>query len=829
MTGGPIVPILIVDDDPSKRQALKSILSPLGYSIVEAESGREGLRAVMAQDFAVILMDIVMPSMDGFETAAAVRQRRQSAMTPIIFITAHGKDEILNADLYAEGAVDFIFAPVPPNELRAKVSVFANLFIQAEELAARAREVQTSADRLRLLTDAAPVGIFQTDAQNRYLYTNPRWSEITGIPAEEAEGRAWNTIIPPEHRAGLTAKLSGAADRAEISDRFELRHPGTDTLTVLVTSKSIPDDLGGTTGWVGTLADVTAEAGAEVAMSDARDEANTASDLKSHFLANMSHEIRTPMNGVIGMTDLLLDTQLDSRQRDYALTVRSSGEALLSIIDDILDFSKVEAGQLEIEEIEFDLRANVAAVRDLLARSAHAKGLELVVAVDSAVPGVVNGDPGRVRQVLINLMGNAIKFTQAGEVVVRVTTSETTKGDSTGLRFVVSDTGDGMEPEKQALVFEPFVQADRSTSRKYGGTGLGLAISRQLVELMGGDCGVSSQVGQGSEFWFTIAVRAGRSQVLQAVGSPVEPAALPPEDRAQLSAEFIGTSPGTLLLVEDNLINQKVAVAMLSGAGYRVDTALNGAEAVDATAARCYDAVLMDCQMPEMNGYEATNAIREREGDGGHTPIIALTAGARGKDRVRCLTAGMDNYLAKPVSKQALLAMVARYMPDTRFNEVLDEEVVAELDTVDGTMLTDRDLSRLALAADRDAGEASPSPALNVAHVDQLQSDFSPKAFNGLIRVYLEQAGSLVKELNQAASEHDGERIAEAAHKLRGSSVTVGARALTELCATLEQQATEGDLAAAAGSAARLDEAFHTTCQALEGNLSEVQHAGAHR
>jgi PAS domain S-box-containing protein len=671
------VSVLIVDDNPTKRLALKAALVPLGYSIVEADSGLAALRWVMNQDFAVILLDVRMPIMDGFETARRIRQRVQSEMTPIIFITAHAADEMPLTDRFAEGAVDFIFAPVAPEELRAKVSVFANLFVQTNTLAHQALEAQASADRFRLLADAAPIGIFQTDVENRYVYTNPRWSEITGVSSAAALGCPWDMIIGtgPVENPGLDA-TEVSSERPELCRRFVIRPPDTASRIALLTSRSILDGGGGIAGWVGTLADVTAEVGAEAAMSDARDEADVASRLKSDFLANMSHEIRTPMNGVIGMTDLLLETDLDTRQRDYAQTLRNSGEALLAIINDILDFSKIEAGKLEIEHIDCDLRAVVDGVVRLLGGSADAKGLALSTVIDTDVPAVIRGDPGRVRQILTNLVGNAIKFTRHGDIVVKVTRGAMVASTETIIRFEVSDTGDGVAPDKLAAVFLPFVQADTSTSRRYGGTGLGLAISSQLVSLLGGTCGVSSQVGIGSIFWFTI--RAHVSHHPRHRGPSGTELLGPAVARPDASLSSVAPAQGRLLLAEDNLVNQKVAVAMLSGAGYEVDIVVDGASAVRAIEARAYDAVLMDCQMPEMNGFEATAAIRAHEdGSGRHTPIIALTAGARREDRETCLAEGMDSYLAKPLSKDALLGLVAQWVTNNPRHPVGPAELLS--------------------------------------------------------------------------------------------------------------------------------------------------------
>ena len=790
----PSVHVLIVDDDPAKRLALGSILAPLGHSIVEAESGLVALRCLMRQDFAVILLDVRMPVMDGFETAALIRERQQSEMTPIIFVTAHGSDEMLDTETYTQGEVDFIFAPVNPKELRAKVSVFANLFTRAEELAARAREVQTSADQLRFLTDAAPVGIFQTDAQNRYVYTNPRWSEITGLSAEKAAGREWGTIIDWQERAQVAADLIGvSADQAEFSQRFRIQPPGSGSRIVIMTSRSIPGRNGETVGSVGILADVTAEAGAEVAMADARDKATEASQLKSDFLANMSHEIRTPMNGIIGMTELLLETELDDRQRDYASTVRNSGESLLTIINDILDFSKVEAGKLTIENIDFDIRTIVDDVVGLLVEPALAKGLSLTPIIERSVPDTICGDPGRVRQVLINLIGNAVKFTHTGGIDVRVSRDETMVMD-TYLRFQVSDTGDGIASDKLETVFHPFIQGDATTSRKYGGTGLGLSISSQLVALMGGDCGVSSEPGVGSTFWFTIRVDADKevndfdleSEDLAPLGEPalseIDPSDPIADDNSPLGSRLVRLGPpGRVLLAEDNVVNQQVASAMLDHLGFTVDVVPDGAAAVKAVTQASYDAVLMDCQMPILDGYQATREIRRVQGVAAHVPIIAVTASAMSSDQQRCLAAGMDDYLPKPLSLNALGAVLARWAPEKPDPEGVDNESdqasAAGPPPVQSAAPSRSSIDAEVLSRLMRLGEASGEDLL-----DQLKS------------LFLTEADNRIKAVHEALAADDASGVVLPAHTLGGASANLGAGILADLCATLEADGEAGDL-----------------------------------
>jgi PAS domain S-box-containing protein len=507
----PTAPILIVDDNPGKRLALKAVLAPLGYPLLEAESGAEALRHVLAEDFAVILLDVRMPIMDGFETAAMIRLRTESELTPIIFVTAQAAGEVM-VNRYSSGAVDFITAPVDPDELRAKVSVLANLFLQARANADKARELQATADQLRFLTEAAPIGIFQTDTRGRYTYINARWTEITGVSSTDAVGDDWHVMLDDDQRDAVREEFHESyVAGEEFSVRVRLRPRGGAHRIAMLTTRSVLDDAGQPLGWVGTVADVTAEAQAEASLVEARDHATETSRLKSDFLANMSHEIRTPMSGVIGWTELLLETELDADQRVFAQTLSRAGAALLNVINAILDFSKIESGQLDVEDLDFELQTVVDDVVELLAPSAEAKGLALSAVVEKSTPAVVRGDVNRVRQVLTNLAGNAIKFTQSGEIAIRVT-ADTTDSADTVVRFEVRDTGVGISADKLALIFEPFTQADTSTTRKYGGTGLGLAISGRLAGLMGGKVGVTSDEGTGSVFWFTIGVHHGAQQ-----------------------------------------------------------------------------------------------------------------------------------------------------------------------------------------------------------------------------------------------------------------------------------------------------------------------------
>jgi PAS domain S-box-containing protein len=660
----------------------------------------------------------------------------------------------------------------------------------------RSRVERTLASRQRhtqAILDATADAYVGMDIHGRIIAWSGQATQTFGWTAEEAIGHTVSGLLIPEdlrsgHDEGLRRyRATGEGPVLGTRVEVEAQHRDGHRFPIELAVWKADGEQGPI--FVSFIHDISDRRRKEAELAAARDQAMEASRLKSEFVANMSHEIRTPMNGVIGMTDIMARTPLTSEQREYLDTIRISADALLNVINDILDFSKIEAGKLELEERDFDLRVVVDEVGALLAATAHPKGVELITHVDAPIPAIVRGDPGRLRQVLLNVAGNAVKFTDAGEVVIEVSMDEQ-RGDL--IHFAVRDTGPGIAPADQEALFHSFSQADASSTRRHGGTGLGLAISKHLVELMGGQIGVRSEPGRGSEFWFTARFRiqpsaaapvyadlaslaglpvlivddnATNRTILErtvagwgmtpttsaradeamatllasaAAGEPFAVALLdlqmPDVDGAQLARSMVGdrrlagirrvlltstgyrgdlldgevdrylTKPvreaalfsciselvgqgngqgpssaveqpppadaprvsGRILLAEDNPVNQFVARQLLETLGYAVDVVDNGAEAVAAVAEGSYAAVLMDCQMPVMDGYEASSTIRSREADASHIPIIALTAGAMEGDVGRCLAAGMDAHLPKPVRLEQLSETLGTWLTERK-------------------------------------------------------------------------------------------------------------------------------------------------------------------
>jgi PAS domain S-box-containing protein len=763
--------------------------------------------------------------------------------------------------------------------------------------------VESSADAVMSLT---PDGLISS--------WNPASERLFGFSEAEAVGQSRMTFVPPQRVAEID-ELSAHLVKGESVRAFETsrRRKDGSEFPALLSLAPILSAKGKLLGYSEIIANVS-ESKREVAMREARDVALEAVKLRSQFLANMSHEIRTPLNAVLGMAQLLMLTQLDDRQREYAQTVWSSGDLLLSVVNDILDFSKLTAGKMSLDNREFDLATAAEAAVESLAARAKAKHLELALAIDPEVPQNLRGDPNRLRQVLINLIGNAIKFTDHGEVVVRVKAIETS-ALHTILRFTITDTGIGIAQETLQRLFQPFTQADGSTARKYGGTGLGLAICRQLVEKMRGSIGVDSTLGNGSVFHFTArfensdqpdrsldawqrglaskrvlvvdnnesqrvilanqlaawnldathvesgvealtmmreAVAVGRPfhvalidmnmrgmngralahairsyehfaatrlVILASLSEESSDAPLPKEvdawlvkpfKRARLidtlcalvsenspsrsgssSKRLLATQDGDvsaqlppaaiksarILLVEDDLVNQSVALSQLEHLGYKAEAVDSGAAALRALHQSNYDVVLMDCQMPLTDGYQTTALIRQEEGTRRHTNIVAMTAHAMDGDREKCLAAGMDDYVSKPVDLTVLSNKLKKW------------------------------LSRVTPQAGSDGlAPAAPlelTPSLDSAVIADLR-EISKKCGRDVLRqtaeIFFAEAPKRIADLKSAIGAANSMQVAATAHRLKSAAVCVGLARVGKLCAEIESRARQGDTELAGGS-----------------------------
>lgn len=644
---------------------------------------------------------------------------------------------------------------------------------------------------LQQLIDTIPNPIFYKDKEGTYQGCNAASTEYMGLGKEEIIGRTVYEVHPED-----------LADQYNAMDQALLREPGIQIYegflqhadgtrhAAIFNKGAYFDSHGQVAGLVAAIVDITEIKRAEENLrytneeleatieelnateeelrqqNDevhlAKEEAEAANQAKSQFLANMSHEIRTPLNGIQGMTELLLDTALNEVQREYATVIQDSTNALSTIINDILDFSKLEAGKLTLRKSRFELVSVIESIVLLMRPKVNKKqGLTLKTFVDPEITGLLYGDPMRLRQVLLNLISNAVKFTESGGIYLNVH-KEAESAEYVTLRFEVADTGIGLSDEEISMLFQPFFQLDGTTTREYSGTGLGLVISQQLVKLMGGEIGVRGEKGKGSTFWFT--VRLDRSAEDTAAT----------EKTVQDNISKIGpkhcqnTNSALILLAEDNPVNQKVAVAQLNRLGYRVETVKNGKDALQSALQNTYALILMDCQMPVMDGFAATRLLREEEMRlGRYTPIIALTAHAMQGDRENCINAGMDDYISKPVDMESLQKVIGRWLPSgaasTRSNSLQPD--FSTQDVFDETQIN---------------------------ALQQLNDDDKRGFLMDLMEVYLADTSERLAALREAVKNNNTRSGQFIAHTIKSSSSAVGAIKVTDLASELETYLRSG-------------------------------------
>jgi PAS domain S-box-containing protein len=709
------------------------------------------------------------------------------------------------------------------------------LAIEAADRRKVEQALRTSEWRLTTTVQSTNIGIWDWDLNSNNVYLSAEWKRQLGYDEHEVVNafHEWEGRIHPEdHDRALSAiEAYQGGKESQLEVEYRLRHKDGSYRWILARGTIIKNEGQLSSRMVGIHIDVTDRKVAEEVLRQAKETAEAASRAKSQFLANMSHEIRTPMNGVLGMAELLLRCSLSDKERQLAESIHRSGTVLLAIINDILDFSKIEAGKLYLETIPFEVRRTIQEAVDLSGHAAQKKELKLSCQIDDDVPSHLLGDPTRLKQIIVNLVSNAVKFTEQGLIKVSVTL-HSRKGEVFGLMITVRDTGIGISHEVQAHIFDAFSQADGSTTRKYGGTGLGLAIVKQLVTLMGGNIELWSSPGEGSSFRFT-----AQFKQYDPVRRPLPSSGLPSDgDTNAIDHRSVGSGEVRILLVEDNPVNREVACGMLETFNCRIDTAENGREAVAAVATTEYALVFMDCQMPEMDGFSATQLIREHEDEGerqvhdnGHRPIrrlpiVALTAHAMQGDRDLCLAAGMDDYLTKPFTLSQLEQILARWIPNrTTVRPGGDVGLPSVLLLQTGS--EQQEESTQARVRNEKDVEPTILDQSALAAIRALQRPGQPDILARVVSQYVETSGQIVDRIRCAVLSGDASELRATAHRLKSSSAQLGATAVASDCRELEMMGANQELTRAGDVLSRLEQRYAAACAAFHDELAKMRPA----
>ena len=678
MSSEPKVNVLLVDDYPENLLALEAILEKLDQNLVRASSGEEALRCLLDQDFAVILLDVQMPGIDGFETATLIRERTRSQHTPIIFMTAFSSSDSLVFKGYSLGAVDYLFKPVKPEILTSKVAVFVDLFKKTEEvkrqaaqLGAMNAELRQSEERFRSLSACSPVGIFLTDIAGRCIYTNPRYQVICGLDEAASLGEGWLQSVHREDQTRAITEWSAYTQKGrEYSDEFRFQTPDGSIRWTHVRSSPMISDHGKLLGHVGTIEDVTERKQAEAARSQfmreqiARQEAEAANRIKDEFLAILSHELRTPLNAMLGWARLLRTRKFDEATTSKALeTIERNAKVQAQLIEDILDVSRIIRGKLRLMIRPVNPVGVIEAAIDALRPMADGKSIQLETKFDSG-GDLVLGDPDRLQQIVWNLLSNAIKFTpEEGKVEVDLSFGQEDTSSDNGqappqryAQIQVTDTGIGISPEFLPYVFDRFRQADSTTTRPYGGLGLGLAIVQHLVELHSGTVEATSNPdGPGARFIVKL------PQVAALIDPQDAEEGYPMTHLGTVNTEVPSLASLRVLVVDDDPDTREFLATALEQYGAEVNIVASAADAMIALSNFKPNVLVSDIGMPQADGYQLIRYIRSLKAEeGGSIPAIALTAYTRVEERKRAIEAGFQMHLAKPVEPGELVAAVAK-------------------------------------------------------------------------------------------------------------------------------------------------------------------------